>query len=66
MVMRKLIYLFCRLSQKLKVDEIRIVRGFGELKETREKNIEDLKELTTAIKIIAISSLECEKAFSLM
>jgi len=55
-----------RLSQKFKVDEISAVRSFCEFKDTRDENIEDLKNLTSAIKTIAISSSECERAFSSM
>ncbi|KAL4123382.1 hypothetical protein QTP88_015578 [Uroleucon formosanum] len=55
-----------RLSQKFQVDEISAVRGFRELKNTRDEIIADLKILTSAIKTIAISSSECERAFSSM
>lgn len=54
------------MSQKFKVDEISAVRGFREFKDTRDKNIEDLNNLTSAIKTIAVSSSECERAFSSM
>jgi len=54
------------LSQKFKVYEVSAVRGFCEFKDTRDENIEDLKNLNSAIKTIAISSSECERAFNSM
>lgn len=55
-----------RLSKKFKVDEISAVRDFRQFKDTKEESIDDLKQLTSAIKTIAVSSSECERSFSSM
>lgn len=56
-----------RLSQQFQVDKQSSVRGFREFKEIKDhSNICDLKPLITAVNTIAISSSECERAFSSM
>lgn len=56
-----------RLVKIFQVDERSTIRGFREFKDTKNKLcIQDLNPLLTAIKTIAISSSECEWAFSTM